>query len=53
MLQIRNLTITHRKDALPDGLADQQAPGSVLCARRYLDDPRWLLHEGEGVEPLG
>ncbi|MDD6373848.1 MAG: phosphotransferase [Bifidobacteriaceae bacterium] len=52
-MQMLGWTITHRKDALPDGLADQQAPGSVLCARRYLDDPRWLLHEGEGVEPLG
>ncbi len=43
-LQMLGWTTNHREDALPDGLAAQQAPGSVMCAKRYLDDLPWLLH---------
>lgn len=42
-LQMLGWATNHRADALPDGLAGQQAPGSVVCAERYLDDPMWLL----------
>ena len=42
-LQMLGWTTNHREDALPGNLAAQQAPGSVECARRYLDNPLWLL----------
>lgn len=42
-LQMLGWTTNHREDALPDGMAAEEAPGSVQCARRYLDDPLWLL----------
>lgn len=42
-LQMLGWTTNHREDALPDGLAREQAPGSVMCAERYLRDSRWLL----------
>ena len=42
-LQMLGWTTNHREDALPDGLAREQAPGSVMCARRYLDDSFWLM----------
>lgn len=43
-MQMLGWTTSHREDALPDGLAAQQAPGSVMCAKNYLEDPLWLLH---------
>ena len=43
-LQMLGWTTNHRRDALPEGLADEEAPGSVLVAERYLADPLWLLH---------
>lgn len=42
-LQMLGWTTNHREDALPGGLAREQAPGSVMCAERYLQDSRWLL----------
>lgn len=42
-LQMLGWTTNHREDALPDGLATEQAPGSVQCARNYLADAQWLL----------
>ncbi|KFI58338.1 phosphotransferase enzyme family protein [Bifidobacterium cuniculi] len=42
-LQMLGWTTSHREDALPDGLAGEQASGTVLCARRYLTDAQWLL----------
>lgn len=42
-LQMLGWTTNHRDDALPPGLAAEQAFGSVMCASRYLDDPLWLL----------
>ncbi|MCI1831658.1 MAG: phosphotransferase [Bifidobacterium sp.] len=50
-LQMLGWTTNHREDALPGGLAAQQAPGSVLCAKRYLRDPRWLLNAGASATP--
>lgn len=47
-LQMLGWTTNHREDALPPGLAAQQASGSVECARRYLADPLWLMHERKG-----
>jgi Ser/Thr protein kinase RdoA (MazF antagonist) len=44
-LQMLGWTTNHREDALPDGLAAAQAPGSVECARRYLEDSLWLLKQ--------
>lgn len=42
-LQMLGWTTNHREDALPNGLAKAQAPGSVMCAERYLEDSLWLL----------
>ena len=42
-LQMVGWTTNHYADALPDGLYDAQVPGTVLCARRYLESPTWLL----------
>lgn len=42
-LQMLGWTTNHYADALPDGLYDAQAPGTVMCAKRYLDNPLWLL----------
>lgn len=42
-LQMLGWTTNHRADALPDGMAAEQAPGSVICAQHYLDDSLWLL----------
>ncbi|MBL0887112.1 phosphotransferase enzyme family protein [Myceligenerans indicum] len=36
-------TTTHRADALPAELWDAQIPGSVLVARRYLENRTWLF----------
>lgn len=35
-MQMLGWTTSHREDALPDGLAAQQAPGSVMCAKTIL-----------------
>ena len=43
-LQMLGWTTNHRADALPDGMAAEEAPGSVMCAARYLAAPLWLLH---------
>lgn len=42
-LQMVGWTTNHYADALPDGLYDEQVPGTVECARRYLENPLWLL----------
>lgn len=42
-LQMLGWTTNHREDALPDGLAAAQAPGTVEVAERYLADSQWLL----------
>ena len=42
-LQMLGWTTNHYADALPDGLYDAQAPGTVYCAKRYLENPAWLL----------
>ncbi|OZG63150.1 phosphotransferase [Bifidobacterium lemurum] len=42
-MQMLGWTVSHREDALPDGLSAEEAPGSVECAERYLRDPLWLL----------
>lgn len=42
-LQMLGWTTSHREDALPKGLAAEQASGSLMCAQKYLDDPLWLL----------
>ncbi|RKR76619.1 phosphotransferase enzyme family protein [Frondihabitans australicus] len=34
---------THRADALPADLWDENLPGTVEVAARYLDDPLWLV----------
>ncbi|MDQ1130717.1 phosphotransferase enzyme family protein [Microbacterium sp. SORGH_AS_0888] len=44
---LRRLTMlgwatTHRADALPTDLWEENLPGTVEVAARYLDDPRWL-----------
>ncbi len=43
-LQMLGWTVNHPEDALPDGLFRAQAPGTVACARRYLENPTWLLN---------
>lgn len=42
-LQMLGWTTNHREDALPEGLAAEQAAGTVQCARNYLADAQWLL----------
>lgn len=42
-LQMLGWTTNHYADALPEGLYDEQIPGTVICAERYLDSPTWLL----------
>ena len=42
-LQMLGWTTNHREDALPEGLAAEQAAGTVQCARNYLADTQWLL----------
>lgn len=42
-LQMVGWTTNHYADALPEGLYDEQVPGTVACARRYLENPLWLL----------
>lgn len=42
-LQMVGWTRNHYRDALPAGLADEQIPGTKVCAYRYLENPRWLL----------
>lgn len=42
-LQMVGWTTNHYADALPDGLYDAQVPGTVYCAKRYLENPLWLL----------
>lgn len=42
-LQMLGWTTNHYADALPDGLYEAQAPGAVYCAKRYLENPTWLL----------
>lgn len=42
-LQMVGWTRNHYRDALPAGLADEQTPGTKVCAYRYLENPRWLL----------
>ncbi|GAA4265809.1 phosphotransferase [Frondihabitans peucedani] len=34
---------THRADALPSDLWDENLPGTVEVAARYVDDPLWLV----------
>ncbi|WP_036319494.1 phosphotransferase enzyme family protein [Microbacterium indicum] len=45
---LRRLTMlgwqtTHRSDALPPDLWDENQPGTVEVAARYLEDPLWLV----------
>lgn len=45
---LRRLTMlgwqtTHRADALPPDLWEENRPGTVEVAARFLDDPRWLV----------
>lgn len=42
-LQMVGWMRNHYRDALPAGLADEQIPGTKVCAYRYLENPRWLL----------
>ena len=42
-LQTLGWTTNHYADALPDGLFDAQAPGTVHCAECYLKNHTWLL----------
>ena len=42
-LQMIGWTRNHYRDALPAGLLDEQVPGTVTCAERYLEDPLWLF----------
>ncbi len=42
-LQMVGWTTNHYPDALPDGLYDAQVPGTVKCARNYLESSTWLL----------
>lgn len=38
-LQMVGWTRNHYRDALPAGLADEQIPGTKVCAYRYLETP--------------
>ena len=42
-LQMIGWTRNHYRDALPEGLLDEQIPGTRVCAYRYLENPRWLF----------
>lgn len=42
-LQTLGWTTNHYADSLPDGLFESQASGTVYCARRFLENPMWLL----------
>ena len=42
-LQMIGWTRNHYRDALPEGLLDEQIPGTVTCAERYLENPLWLF----------
>jgi Ser/Thr protein kinase RdoA (MazF antagonist) len=47
---VRRLTMlgwatTHRSDALPDDLWNENQPGTVWVAERYLADPLWLIRD--------
>jgi Ser/Thr protein kinase RdoA (MazF antagonist) len=46
---LRRLTMlgwatTHRSDALPPDLWEENLPGTVEVAARFLADPRWIIH---------
>lgn len=43
-VQMLGWTTTHREDALPPEIWNAQVPGTEDVARKYLDDPLWLLH---------
>lgn len=38
-LQMVGWTRNHYRDAVPAGLADEQIPGTKVCAYRYLETP--------------
>ena len=42
-LQMIGWSRNHYRDALPDGLLDEQVPGTKVVAERYLENPRWLF----------
>ena len=49
-VMLRRLTMlgwatTHRSDALPPDLWDENLPGTVEVASRYLDDPGWITRD--------
>lgn len=42
-LQMIGWARNHYRDALPAGLLDEQVPGTVTCAERYLQNHLWLF----------